>query len=261
MPNINLSWLSLHAKLPNNLSAEQLAKDLVKVGIEEETIHNSNVTGSLVLGKVLSKNGQKQTNGKLINWCEVDVGKHNTNLGYRGIICGADNFIVEDLVVVALPGAVLAGDFVITARKTYNHISDGMICSAKELGLSDDSDGIITVKDNKNLFDYKVLETKQIGDDIKDALGLNKDLLEVNITPDRAYCLSYRGIAREYCLSTDNEFIDRAKAFWPTNDYKISDKTANLFKLDDKQPINKTMGCDRFVGLKIQNINPKAKTP
>ena len=77
---------------------------------------------------------ETHSNGKTIRWCQVDVGEEEP----RGIVCGAHNFAAGDLVVVALPGAVLPGRFAIAARKTYGHVSDGMICSARELGIGDD---------------------------------------------------------------------------------------------------------------------------
>jgi len=114
--------------------------------LEEERIVPPAVTGPLVVGKVLTREAKEQSNGKVINYCRVDVGpEHNdapgtgkepSDLPSRGIVCGAHNFDVGDYVVVCLPGAVLPGDFRIAARKTYGHVSDGMICSARELGIA-----------------------------------------------------------------------------------------------------------------------------
>ena len=90
-------------------------------------------------------NPEPQTNGKTINWCTVDVGSANGTGEPQGIVCGAHNFAPGDLVVVILPGGVLPGPFEISARKTYGHVSAGMICSARELGLGEDHDGIIVL--------------------------------------------------------------------------------------------------------------------
>jgi phenylalanyl-tRNA synthetase beta chain len=89
---------------------------------------------------------------------------------------------------------VLAGGFEISARRTYGHVSDGMICSAKELGLGDDHQGIIRLRDWG-------MEAP-VGTDAIELLGLAEETVEVNVTPDRGYALSVRGVAREYALST-----------------------------------------------------------
>ncbi|RAD62008.1 phenylalanine--tRNA ligase subunit beta, partial [Burkholderia multivorans] len=161
------------------------------------------VTGPLVVGRVLDLVKEEHSNGKTVNWCRVDVGpEHNEAADdpkdpqpgeerpSRGIICGAHNFEPDDLVVVSLPGVVLPGDFRIAARKTYGHTSDGMICSTAELGLGDDHGGIIV------LSDFGL--TGEPGDDAIALLGLDDVTLDVNVTPDRGYQLSMRGIAREY---------------------------------------------------------------
>ncbi|MDR0788711.1 MAG: phenylalanine--tRNA ligase subunit beta [Bifidobacteriaceae bacterium] len=166
MPNVIVDWLAEHVEIDPKISAENLAADFVKVGLEEEEIHSSGLKGPIVIGRVLQQIPEEQSNGKTINWCVVDVGnEHNvtlkdiekggevsseitskisnpeTDLIGRGIICGAHNFKVNDLVAVTLPGAELPTDsgepFKIAARKTYGHISDGMIASGAELGLSD----------------------------------------------------------------------------------------------------------------------------
>ena len=143
MPRIPIDWLADHVALPADLTAEKLAADLVKVGLEEEEIHRSGVSGPVVVGKVMSTSKEEQSNGKTVNYSRVDVGSHNdapgegkevADIPSRGVICGAHNYEVGDYVVVSLPGAILPGDFQISARKTYGHISDGMICSERELG-------------------------------------------------------------------------------------------------------------------------------
>ena len=127
------------------------------------------------MGRVLEFEAEEHSNGKTIRWCQVDVGEAEP----RGIVCGAHNFAVGDLVVVSLPGAVLPGGFEIAARKTYGHVSDGMICSARELGLGEDHDGIIVLEPDAG----------QPGDDGAEVLHLRDDVIEFEINPDRAYAL------------------------------------------------------------------------
>ena len=111
MPMVPLSWLRDHVEIPASVTVPQLAAALVKVGLEEETIHPARVTGPLVVGKVLTREPKEQSNGKVINYCRVDVGQYNdepgtgkepSDLPSRGIICGAHNFDVGDLVVCLL---------------------------------------------------------------------------------------------------------------------------------------------------------------
>lgn len=104
MPYVPIEWLREHVDVPTGLSAEQLAADLVRVGLEEERIVPPAVTGPLVVGKVLTREAKEQSNGKVINYCRVDVGpEHNdapgtgkepSDLPSRGIVCGAHNFDV-----------------------------------------------------------------------------------------------------------------------------------------------------------------------
>lgn len=210
MPYITLDWLADHVELPTDLTVAQLAADLVRVGLEDEEITGSGITGPVVVGRVVSLVPEEQKNGKVINWCQVDVGTHNVldDGGQptiaRGIVCGAHNFGVDDLVVVALDGAVLPGPFPISARKTYGHVSDGMICSAAELGLGDDHEGIIVLE----RFGYSAQTGYDVtpGVDALSMLGLTDEVLEINVTPDRGYCFSMRGIAREFSHATGAKF-------------------------------------------------------
>src|SRR6476661_3676289 len=104
-----LSWLRDYAALAEDLDGRGLSEALIRAGLEVETVEQAgaDVTGPLVIGRVLEFSAEPQTNGKTIRWCRVDVGAHNDATGSRGIVCGADNFAVGDYVVVALPGAVL----------------------------------------------------------------------------------------------------------------------------------------------------------
>ncbi len=142
-----LSWIREYADLPADVTAEDLAHRLTALGLKLESLERPghDITGPLVVGRVLTMEPEPQKNGKTINWCSVDVGDANGTGEPQGIVCGAHNFAVGDLVVVVLPGGVLPGGFEISARKTYGHVSAGMICSAKELGLGEDHAGIIVL--------------------------------------------------------------------------------------------------------------------
>ncbi len=147
---------------------------------------------------MLSFDDEPQKNGKTIRWCQVDVGTQHRGAGPRGIVCGAHNFAAGDLVVVALPGAMLPGGFAIAARKTYGHVSDGMICSTRELGIGDDHTGILVLP----------TDSAKPGDDPLELLGMNDAILDVAVTTDRGYCLSIRGLAREAAAALDVPFRD-----------------------------------------------------
>lgn len=158
---IPLSWLQEFVAIPAKINAEQISQAFVKVGFEVEGIEEqgADLKGPIVVGKVLSieeLSGHK----KPIRFVGLDVGEKKT----RYVICGARNFKVNDLVVVALPGAVLPGDFKISARETYGKVSDGMICSAKEIGISDEHAGIIVLQEGKVGQDAKaLLDVSEIG--------------------------------------------------------------------------------------------------
>jgi phenylalanyl-tRNA synthetase beta chain len=254
VPLIVKDWLADHVEVPADLTAEQLAADLVKIGLEEEAIHGAAVTGPLVVGRVLEMTPEPQKNGKTINWCRVDVGpEHNDAEGARGIVCGAHNFASGDLVAVALPGTVLPGPFPIAARKTYGHVSDGMICSVRELGIGEDHDGILVL--TRHGFTEEDLTP---GQDAITLLGLGEEVLEINVTPDRGYAFSYRGVAREYAHSTGATFTDRGL---PTGAEPAPTADGFEVQVRDDAPINGVVGCDRFTTRIVRGIDPAAPTP
>ncbi|MGZ4582871.1 MAG: phenylalanine--tRNA ligase subunit beta [Mycobacterium sp.] len=193
------SWLRevVSAGAPGwDVAPAELGQTLVRIGHEVEEVQALGpVDGPLTVGRVTDIEelaGFK----KPIRACLVDVGEDQQ----REIVCGATNFAVGDLVVVALPGTTLPGGFAITARKTYGRSSDGMICSAAELGLGADHSGILVLPPG----------TAEPGAPGAAVLGLDDVVFHLAITPDRGYCMSVRGLAREIACAYDLDFVDPA---------------------------------------------------
>ncbi|MQM24558.1 phenylalanine--tRNA ligase subunit beta [Glycomyces albidus] len=233
---IPVSWLAEYAALPADLTTEALDSALVESGLEVEEVDDlrGRVTGPLVVGRVASIEELTEFK-KPIRHCHVEVGEAEP----RSIICGARNFAEGDLVVVALPGAVLPGGFAIGSRKTYGRLSDGMICSARELGVSDDHDGII------------VLPEGTVGEDARPLVGLDDVVFELAITPDMGYCFSVRGIAREVAHRLGAAFADpAAKADEP----KTTDVPPYPVRVE-------TDGCTRFTLREVRDVDANAESP
>ncbi|BBZ16246.1 phenylalanine--tRNA ligase subunit beta [Mycolicibacterium gadium] len=193
------SWLRevVQAGAPGwDVSAEELEQTLIRIGHEvEDVLPVGPVTGPLTVGRV-DEIEELAEFKKPIRAVKVDVGEAEP----RDIVCGATNFAVGDLVVVALPGSVLPGDFAIATRKTYGRTSDGMICSTAELNLGSDHSGILVLPEG----------TAEPGTPAADVLGLDDTVFNLAITPDRGYCLSVRGMAREIANAYDLDYVDPA---------------------------------------------------
>ncbi|MFC7402056.1 phenylalanine--tRNA ligase subunit beta [Citricoccus sp. GCM10030269] len=258
---IPLSWLREFVPVPANATAEDVMADLVRVGLEEEDVHRptDELSGPIVVGHVLEKVPEPQKNGKTINWCQVRVvpeGQTQTLTeegidpsGVQGIVCGAHNFEVGDQVIVTLPGAVLPGDFRISPRKTYGHVSAGMIASARELGLGEDHDGIVVLS--------ALGLDAEPGTDVFELLHLRDEAAEINVTADRSYAFSIRGVAREYSHATGAPFTDPASLITAPE----PNSEGHPVRLQDEQPIYGVPGCDRFVARTVTGIDPSWPTP
>jgi len=246
---IPLSWLREYVAVPADATPEDVHASLVAVGLEEEDIHRFELSGPIVVGEVLDFVEEPQSNGKTIRWCQVKVAQKDSADGeaVRGIVCGASNFLVGDKVVVTLPGSVLPGPFPIAARKTYGHTSDGMIASAKELGLGEDHAGILRLQE--------LGIDAEVGTDAISLLGLDDQAVEVNVTPDRGYALSIRGIAREYHHATGAAFTDPVETLTPAVGTGFS------VTVDDTEPIRGARGCQVFIARSVKGINPALPTP
>ncbi|VFA97022.1 phenylalanine--tRNA ligase subunit beta [Nocardia cyriacigeorgica] len=223
-----------------SVTPEELDAGFVRVGLEVEEVDTLQRVGGeidkpLVVGRVLEITELTEFK-KPIRFCKVDVG----NPEPQEIVCGARNFAVGDLVVVVLPGGVLPGGFAISSRKTYGHVSNGMICSVAELGIGKDHSGILVLEPG----------TAEPGADANELLGLDDTVIELNITPDRGYCFSVRGLARELACGFDLEYADPAVRTLP-------DDEADAWPVR-LEPESK---CTRFAVRRVTGIDPNAVSP
>ncbi|WP_282797415.1 phenylalanine--tRNA ligase subunit beta [Streptomyces sp. CC224B] len=238
---VPLSWLREYVDLPATETGRDVQAKLIAAGLEVETVERlgEGLKGPLAVGKVLTIE-ELEGFKKPIRFCTVDVGTANGTGEPQEIVCGARNFAVGDKVVVALPGAVLPGDFAIAERKTYGRMSRGMICSGDELGMGDDGSGGIIVLPPEH----------EAGTDAIELLELFDEVLDIAVTPDRGYCLSMRGVARETATAYGLPLRDPALLDVPApNSFgypvRISDPT----------------GCDRFAARTVTGLRPDARSP
>jgi phenylalanyl-tRNA synthetase beta chain len=222
-----------------DVTADDLEQTLLRIGHEvEEVIRLGPVSGPLTIGRVTGVEELTEFK-KPIRACRVDVGEAEP----RHIVCGATNFEAGDLVVVALPGTTLPGDFTIAARTTYGRSSDGMICSAAELGLATEHSGILVLPP----------ATAKPGAGGVDVLGLDDVVFHLAITPDRGYCMSLRGLAREIACAYDLDFVD------PASD----DVVAPLPAQGPAWPltVQPGTGVRRFALRPVTGVDPAAVSP
>ncbi|NUK70996.1 phenylalanine--tRNA ligase subunit beta [Streptomyces lunaelactis] len=238
---VPLSWLREYVDLPATETGRDVQAKLVSAGLEVETVEQlgAGLKGPLVVGKVLTIEELTEFK-KPIRFCTVDVGRANGTGEPQEVVCGARNFSVGDKVVVVLPGAVLPGGFAIAARQTYGRTSHGMICSGDELGMGDDGSGGIIV----------LPPEYEAGTDAIELLELVDEVLDIAVTPDRGYCLSMRGVARETAIAYGLPLRDPALLDVPApNSYGYVVKVAD--------PI----GCDRFTARTVVGLEPEARSP
>lgn len=237
-----LEWIRHYVDVPDAVGTDQIADAFVRVGLEVEALHTVPPTvGPLVVGSVRTIDeltGFK----KPIRFCTVDVGAGygpGNSADPRGIICGATNFVIGDKVVVALPGTVLPGGFAIASRPTYGHISDGMICSARELGIGTEHDGILVVDPDA-----------AVGSDARGLIHSDDTVIEFAITADRGYALSIRGLARDLAAALDAGYTDVAGGT-----PRAEKEPARGVRIDDPT------GCSRFVAVAVNGVDPAAPSP
>lgn len=243
---ISQNWVTgllRHTNPGWSVTPEELDAGFIRVGFETEGYAPiPETTGKLVLGRVESIEELTEFK-KPIRHCMVNVGQANGTGELQSIICGARNFAEGSTVVVSLPGAVLPGNFAISARETYGRMSAGMICSAAELGMTDKQNpGIITLDSSVG----------KPGDDAREILGLSDTVFEVNITPDRGYALSARGLTRELASAFNLQFSDPAQL-----SVAVPAATGELLGVELREETK----ARRFGVRKVSGIDASAETP
>jgi phenylalanyl-tRNA synthetase beta chain len=216
------------------INTEQLVAQLTMAGLEVDSVEPAAAQFSgVVVGEVLAM--EQHPDADRLRVCQVNVGTGEA----LQIVCGASNVRVGLKIPAALVGAKLPGDFNIKKSKLRGVESLGMLCSEKELGLVAEANGLMELPTDA-----------PVGVDIRDYLSLNDNIIEVDLTPNRADCLSVEGIAREVAVL--NELAWSAN---PIENIEVSH--AETLNVSVAEPA----ACPRYLGRLIKNVNVKAETP
>ena len=178
---ISLNWLKDYVQL--DASVEEIKRAITFLGFEVEQVISTGAPqlSNVVVGEILTR--ARHPNADKLSVCTVDVGPAG---GVKTIVCGAHNCDAGNRVLVALPGAVLPGNFAIKLSKIRGQASEGMMCSPDEIGMGSDHSGLL------------ILESKlTLGTPMNDALPPGDTVFDIEITPNRPDALCHLGIARE----------------------------------------------------------------
>ncbi|APC91540.1 phenylalanine--tRNA ligase subunit beta [Francisella opportunistica] len=227
------NWLNEY--LSDTQTSQDLADTLTLAGLEVDAIEPvvAEKVSGVVVGQI--KTIAKHPDADKLNICSVDAGEEEL----LTIVCGASNIYEGMKAPVAKIGAVLPGNFKIKKSKLRGQESFGMLCSEEELGLADKADGLMDLPADA-----------PVGTDINKYLNLDDNIIEVDLTPNRADCLSVYGIAREVSALTKAQLRDLEI---------IEPKVA----IDDTKQVNiiATAACKSYYGCIIKNVNNKVQTP
>jgi len=220
-----------------SLGADELAETLTMAGLEvEETAALAPEFTGVVVARVLS--AEKHPDADRLRVCKVDIGAGGDPLQ---IVCGAPNVAAGMIAPCATEGAVLPGGFKIKRAKMRGVESQGMLCSAKELGIAEDAEGLLALPESLSA---------ALGKDLRHALGLDAKVMTLKLTPNRADCLSMVGVAREVSALTGSPMM---LPNWPKISAAIGDRIPVKIEAPDL--------CGRFSGRVIKGVNAKAPTP
>ncbi|MEI6708934.1 MAG: phenylalanine--tRNA ligase subunit beta [Methylococcales bacterium] len=229
---ISETWLRSYVNPPLDTAA--LVAQITMAGLEVDSVEPAAaVFSGVVVGEVLAM--EKHPDADKLRVCRVNVGEAEP----LQIVCGAANVRVGLKIPAALIGAVLPEDFKIKKSKLRGVESFGMLCSEKELGLAADANGLMELPNDA-----------PVGVDIRDYLSLNDSIIEVDLTPNRADCLSVEGIAREVAVLNEMD--------WTATQFENS-AVAHAESLTVS--VQASEACPRYLGRLIKGVNPQAETP
>jgi phenylalanyl-tRNA synthetase beta chain len=216
-----------------DLNAQQIADCLTNAGLEVDGVESlAGSIDNLVIGKILEVS--KHPDADRLNLTKVDIGDEQLD-----IVCGASNVRPDLLVAVATVGAKLPNGLKIKRAKVRGIESNGMLCSASELGLADSSDGIMELD-----------EDATIGQRVDEYLQLDDSMIDIDLTPNRGDCLSVQGIARELKVLADGDYH-------PLDIQPIEATIDDHIEID----LQAKEACPVYIGRVIKGINPVAQTP
>jgi phenylalanyl-tRNA synthetase beta chain len=213
-----------------DVSPEQLAADLASIGLEVESIEKRGIPDNVVAAKITAV--APHPNADRLTLCLVDYGSQNP----EKIVCGAPNVASGIHVALALPGAVLAREMVVTKAKIRGVDSAGMLCSERELGISDDHSGIMALPD-----------TAVVGTPLKEMYP-DEAILDIDLTPNRGDCCSIIGIAREIAAKYGKK-LNPVGLRPQESDGSIADYIEVIIKNAE--------ACPRYMGRLVQNVTIK----
>jgi len=229
---ITLSWIREFAPLAATPS--EFAKQLTLAGLEVESVAPvaPPFTG-VVVGEVLDVS--RHADAEKLSVCQVTT----DGINRLQIICGAKNVRAGLKVAVAMVGAHLPGNIEIKRAKLRGLESMGMLCSARELGLGDEHDGILELP-----------ESLTVNRDVRAALDLDDTVIDVNATPNRGDCMSVFGIARDYAAARERRYLKHHVAL-------VAARHKDVFPVG----IESASGCPLFTSRVIRGVRPQAKSP
>ena len=224
---ISIDWLRQFVSIKENPA--DLAEMLSMLGLEAEPVHDFSALSGVVIGKVATT--KKHPNADRLKLCTVNDGTATVN-----VVCGAPNVAAGQTVAFAQVGAELPGEFIISKVKIRGEESRGMICSERELGISDEHEGIMVLPD-------KLKAGTAINAYLEDVY----DALDLDITPNRPDGFSHYGVAREIALKTGRKLKELSIK-------KVTKKAHDIHDIASVKIADKG-DCPRYMGAVLENVS------